>query len=99
VGADALLMAKNAVDGVYDSDPNKNPAARKFDHLTHHDALRLRLEALDSTALSLCMDNQLPIVVFNVFLKDNLSRVLAGDPVGTRITESDSPDALGAGDA
>lgn len=98
-GADALLMAKNGVDGVYDSDPNKNPNAKKFDHLTHHEALRLRLEALDSTALSLCMDNQLPIAVFNLFLEDNLSRVLSGDPVGTRITESDSIDPGSRGDA
>ena len=99
IGADALLMAKNGVDGVYDSDPNKNPDARKFDHLTHHEALRLRLEALDSTALSLCMDNQLPIVVFNMFTTDNLSRVLAGDPVGTRITETDAAVPSGGGEA
>ncbi|MEX0762731.1 MAG: UMP kinase [Dehalococcoidia bacterium] len=87
IGADALLMAKNNVDGVYDSDPNVNPGAVKFDHLTHHKALRLRLQALDSTALSLCMDNSLPIVVFNLFIPGNLARVLAGREIGTRITD------------
>src|SRR3990172_148165 len=65
IGADALLMAKNNVDGVYTADPRKDPSATKLSHITHIDALRRRLGALDSTALSLCMDNALPIVVFN----------------------------------
>ena len=87
-GADALLMAKNNVDGVYDSDPHSNPGARKFDHLTHHEALNLRLQALDSTALSLCMDNELTIAVFNIFQKDTLAKVMTGDNAGTLITAS-----------
>ncbi len=87
-GADALLMAKNNIDGVYDSDPNTNPDAKKFDHLTHHEALNLRLQAIDSTALSLCMDNDTAIAIFNLFIEGNLSKVLAGENVGTLITTS-----------
>jgi uridylate kinase len=89
IGADALLMAKNGVDGVYDSDPKHNPKARKFDRLTHHQALTLRLKALDSSALSYCMENDLPIVVFNMFQPGSLKAVVEGRPVGTLITESE----------
>ena len=96
IGADALLMAKNKIDGIYDSDPNVNPDAVKFDHLTHHRALNLRLQALDSTALSLCMDNSMPIVVFNMFVQENLLSVLEGADIGTRITDSE-PDAVATG--
>ena len=88
IGADVLLMAKNNIDGVYDSDPAKNPGAVKFDYLTHHEALSQRLQALDSTALSLCMDNDLPIAVFNLFIKNSLGKVLAGENVGTLISST-----------
>jgi len=67
INADVLLMAKNNVDGVYDSDPNENSDAVRFGNLDYMDALNMRLDVMDSTALSLCMDNQLPIVVFNIF--------------------------------
>jgi uridylate kinase len=87
IGADALLMAKNNVDGVYTADPRKDVTATKLTHITHIDALRRRLGALDSTALSLCMDNALPIVVFNMFTPESLQRVLRGEPVGTLISE------------
>lgn len=87
-GASALLMAKNNIDGLYDADPNTNPAAKKFDHLTHHEALSLRLQAIDSTALSLCMDNEMPIAIFNLFIDGNLTKVLSGENVGTLITAS-----------
>lgn len=87
--ASALIMAKNNVDGVYDADPNIYPNAVKFDHLTPHEALRLRLRALDSTALSLCMDNSLPIVAFNLFHQGALSSVLSGQKVGTLISETE----------
>ncbi|MBI2965308.1 MAG: UMP kinase [Chloroflexi bacterium] len=87
IGADALLMAKNNVDGVYTADPRKDTTATKLTHITHIDALRRRLGALESTALSLCMDNALPIVVFNMFTPGNLTRVLEGESVGTLITE------------
>ena len=85
IGADALLMAKNGVDGVYDSDPKQNPNAKMYSRLTHHEALSMRLGALDSTALSLCMDNRMPIIVFNIFQTDNLADILSGNEVGTVI--------------
>lgn len=90
IGADSLIMAKNGVDGVYDSDPRKNSSAIKYDHLTHHQALSQRLQALDSTALSLCMDNLLPIVVFDIFKAGNLKDILSGEHVGTLINNSES---------
>jgi len=85
INADVLIMAKNGVDGVYDSDPRKNVSAKKYDHITHHDALSKRLQALDSTALSLCMDISLPIVVFDIFKQGNLASVVSGESVGTLI--------------
>ena len=89
IGADALLMAKNNVDGVYDSDPNTNPNAQRFEYISHIDALQRRLQVLDSTALSMCMDNSLPIVVFNMFEQGSLARVITGEKVGTVISEKD----------
>ena len=90
IDAEVLLMAKYNVDGVYDSDPAFNAAASKFSRLTYLETLRLRLQALDSTALSMCMDNSLPIVVFNMFGDGNLGRVLAGEQIGTLISETES---------
>jgi len=87
IGAEVLLMAKNRVDGVYDSDPNKNPNAHKFDHLTYMEALERRLQVMDSTALSLCMDNRLPIIVFDLSDEGNLLRLVEGDRgVGTLVS-------------
>ena len=86
IGAEVLLMAKNNVDGVYDSDPNKNPGAQRFDHLSYMDALNRRLDVMDSTALSLCMDNQLPIVVFDIFQSGSIQSILSGESVGTTIS-------------
>jgi uridylate kinase len=86
VGAEVLLMAKNQVDGVYTDDPLKNPTARRYDHLSYIDALAQRLGVMDNTALSLCMDNHLPIVVFDVENSKNLERLLTGDQVGTLIS-------------
>jgi uridylate kinase len=86
IGADVLLMAKNHVDGVYDSDPRKNPGAKRYTQLDYMEALSRRLAVMDSTALSLCMDNKLPIVVFDMFRPGNLGRILNGEPVGTMIT-------------
>ena len=86
IGAEVLLMAKNNVDGVYDSDPNKNPGAQRFDRLSYMDALNLRLDVMDSTALSLCMDNQLPIVVFDIFQPGSIQSILSGESVGTTIS-------------
>ncbi len=85
IGAEVLLMAKNHVDGVYDADPRKNPKAKRFGQLDYMDALNRRLAVMDSTALSLCMDNKLPIIVFDIFRPGNLGRILSGESVGTMI--------------
>ena len=89
INADVLLMAKNNVDGVYDSDPNENSDAVRFENLDYMDALSRRLDVMDSTALSLCMDNKLPIVVFNVFEPGTIGNILNGDAVGTLINGRD----------
>jgi uridylate kinase len=89
IGATTLLMAKHRVDGVYDSDPRKNPQAKKFDRLTYIDLLNRRLDVMDSTALSLCMENELPIRVFDVFEPGSITRALAGEDIGTLIGKTD----------
>ncbi|MFW6175059.1 MAG: UMP kinase [Chloroflexota bacterium] len=89
IGADALLMAKNKVDGVYTADPRVDPTATKYGHITHLDALRRRVGALDSTALSMCMDNDMPIVVFDLFKSNSLVGLLRGETVGTTISSSE----------
>lgn len=86
IGAEVLLMAKHRVDGVYDSDPRVNPHARRFTQLSYMEAIEKRLQVMDSTALSLCMDNRLPIVVFDLQNPDNLERIVRGEEVGTLIT-------------
>lgn len=90
IGADVLLMAKNNVDGVYDSDPSINAGAKRFDKLSYIDALRMRLEVMDSTALSLCMDNKLPIIVFDLRTPHSLERVVAGELIGTLVHGGES---------
>jgi uridylate kinase len=85
LGAEVLLMTKNYVDGVYDADPRKDPKARKFDHLTYLQALNLRLKVMDTTALSLCMDNRLPIIVFNLQAERSVERAISGEHIGTLI--------------
>ncbi|MDA1215500.1 MAG: UMP kinase [Chloroflexi bacterium] len=85
IGAEAILMAKNNVDGVYDSDPNKNQLAKKFDHLEYIEVLNRRLAVMDSTALSLCMENGIPIRVFDLFSPGSLARILQGESIGTLI--------------
>lgn len=82
IGADAILMAKK-VDGVYDSDPKTNPNAKKFDKLTYTDVLRLDLKVMDSTAASLCRDNHIPLVVFNITEEGNILRAAMGEDIGT----------------
>jgi len=87
IGAEVLMMAKNRVDGVYDADPNRDATARKFDRLTYMEALERRLKVMDSTALSLCMDNKLPIIVFDLTGEGNLLRLVEGDSsVGTLVS-------------
>jgi uridylate kinase len=82
IGADVLIKATK-VDGVYDSDPQINPDAMKFDHLTYMDAINRRLEVMDSTAISLCMDNNLPILVLNLWSREDLHDALCGKKIGT----------------
>ena len=89
IDAEVLLMAKHRVDGVYDSDPNKNPAAKKFQRLDYIEALNLRLEVMDVTALSLCMDNHLPIIVFDLFTPGTLARILEGETLGTLVGQKE----------
>ena len=86
IGADVIMMAKNDVDGVYDSDPHSNPDAKRFTRLDYLDALNLRLKVMDSTAVSLCMDNRLPIIVFNIFNSGDMGKILMGDQIGTIIS-------------
>ncbi len=86
LGAEVLLMGKCRVDGVYDADPVKNPQAKKFDTLSYMDALKLRLEVMDSTALSLCMDNGLPIIVFDLNAPRSIVRAVMGEPIGTMVS-------------
>ena len=86
IEADIVIKATK-VDGVYDADPEKEPDAKRFDHITYIDALNRRLEVMDSTAISLCMDNQLPIMVLDMWQSDSLTKALKGQPIGTIISE------------
>jgi len=85
IDADVVIKATK-VDGVYDSDPEKDPNAQRFDRLTYIEALSRRLQFMDSTAISLCMDNELPILVLNMWQKDALVMALQGEGVGTVIS-------------
>ena len=80
-------MAKNDVDGVYDKDPNSNPDATKYQRLTYLDAIDQRLGVMDSTALSLCMEHNVPIIVFDLFERGNLADIVEGKSVGTLVTD------------
>jgi len=86
IKAEVLLMAKNNVDGVYSADPLKNPQAKKFDKLTHLDALNMRLEVMDSTAFSLCLENNLPVIVFDIRAPQGIERAIIGEPIGTLVS-------------
>ncbi len=86
IGAQVILKATK-VDGIYDSDPKKNPDAKRFDHITYTDALSKRLQVMDSTAFSLCMDNKMPIIVFDMNKPDNIRLAIAGESVGTLVSD------------
>ena len=86
IEADVLLMAKNDVDGVYDKDPKLDKSAIKYESISYIDAIEKRLKVMDSTALSLCMEYSIPIVVFDLFVKGNLNRIVTGEKVGTLVT-------------
>jgi uridylate kinase len=85
IGCDVVLMAKS-VDGVFDDDPRSNPDATRFDVVTFTEVLQRGLKVADATAFSLCMDNDLPIVVFNLLREGNIARVVAGERIGTLVT-------------
>jgi len=85
INADVILMAKNNVDGVYSADPNKDADAKKYDSLTHLDIINKDLKVMDTTASSLSMDNDIPLVVFNLNEPNNIKRVVEGENIGTTI--------------
>jgi uridylate kinase len=85
INADVLLMAKNGVDGIYTADPKKDPKAEKIENITHHEALSKRLKVMDTTAFSLCMDNKLPIIVFDLDAKDSMIQIVLGKQIGTLV--------------
>lgn len=84
IGADALLLAKN-VDGVYDSDPKINKNAKKFDKLSYMQVISLGLKAMDTTAITMCMDNNVPIIAFSLMERDSIKKAVMGEPIGTYI--------------
>ncbi len=86
IEAEVLLMAKNNVDGIYSADPRRDRDARKFDKLTHLEVLNMRLEVMDATALSLCLENKLPIIVFDLQTPRSIEQVIIGKPIGTLVT-------------
>jgi uridylate kinase len=109
IGAEVILMAKNGVDGVYDADPKKDPSARKFSRLDYLEAINRELKVMDTTALSLCKDNDLPIIVFDLLTEGNIRRAVCGEPIGTvvgplpgrppeRAVGADAGDQEGKGD-
>jgi uridylate kinase len=85
IGAEVILKATK-VDGIYDCDPKKNPKAKRFSQITYLEALQRQLKVMDSTAFSLCMDNKMPIIVFELFRAHNLKKVVLGEKVGTLVT-------------
>ena len=86
IGADVILMAKNGVDGVYDSDPKTNPEAKKFDRLSYLDVLNKDLKVMDSTAISMCMDNDVDLMVFNMNEEGNIAKAVRQEADATIIT-------------
>lgn len=85
IGADALLLAKSGVDGVYSADPRKDHSATKFDFISYDDVLSKSLAVADAAAFSLCRENKLPIVVFNLLQKGNIARAVRGEAIGTLV--------------
>jgi uridylate kinase len=90
IGADVVLMAKNKVDGVYEADPRQVPGARRFQTLGYIEAINRRLEVMDSTALALCMENALPIIVFDLSAPDSIVRAVRGEKIGTLVGSQES---------
>ena len=88
IGAEALLLAKN-VDGIYDSDPKKNPDAKKFDEIAYIDVIKKGLNAMDTTAISLCMENKIPVIAFALSEEDSILKAVNGEKIGTIIKRSE----------
>lgn len=89
IGAEVLLMSKNKVDGIYSADPKKDPKAIKYDRITYLEAINKRLQVMDATALSLCLDNKLPIIVFDLEAQNSFQKVVLGESIGTLVTSED----------
>lgn len=87
IKAEVILMAKNGVDGVYTADPKRDTSATRFDFITYMDALQRGLEVMDRTALTFCMDNKLPIIVFDAMRQGNIGRIINGEKVGTLVSD------------
>ncbi|MGA9407164.1 MAG: UMP kinase [Bacteroidota bacterium] len=87
IGADVIIKGTR-VDGVYDSDPEKNPSAKHFPHISYHDVLRKDLRVMDMTAITLCQENHLPIAIFNMNIPSNLRRLVLGEKVGTAVSDN-----------
>lgn len=86
IGAEVILKGTK-VDGIYDADPVSNPAATKFDRITYQEAIARRLKVMDTSAFSMCMDNHMPIIVFDAFEPGNIRRIVQGEPLGTLVTD------------
>ena len=95
IEAKVILMAKHDVDGVYAADPHEDPGAVKFAFLTYLDAIERRLGIMDSTALSLCMENDIPIIVFDLFVPGNIDRVVNGEPLGSLVASEQAHPVAG----
>ena len=92
IEADLLLMAKHDVDGVYDKDPKTSPDAVRFEHINYLNAIEKRLKVMDATALSLCMEHDVPIVVFDLFQSGNLANIIKGQRIGTLVCDEEKID-------
>lgn len=92
IGAEILLVAKNKVDGIYNTDPLQNPKAKKLDRLTHQQALDLRLQVMDTTAFSLCRENKLPIVIFDLRSHQSIERAVSGESIGSLVFTEETDD-------
>jgi uridylate kinase len=95
IHAEAILMAKNGVEGVFDADPSKHPDANFLPEISHREAIERGLRVMDSTALSLCMDNDLPIYVFNMADERNIDRIVCGERVGTLVSSQPAGEVAG----
>ena len=94
IGCEVLLMAKNQVDGVYSADPRRDPTARRYPWISHQEALERNLQVMDASALALCRDNDLPILVFGMADETAVERALRGEPVGTLVSAKRPSDRL-----